>query len=83
MGGCIGRSSSVHPAEPHDGRRTPRIVCRVKVRMAAREFQELLLRTNPAEIGLLIVEECLRGRWPARDGSLPARSLETIFEEIA
>ncbi|RRT67743.1 hypothetical protein B296_00035754, partial [Ensete ventricosum] len=54
----------------------------VKVRMTQREFRELQSRTNPSDLGRVIVEEHERGRWDKRTGNVASSfGLTTIQEE--
>ncbi|RWW00565.1 hypothetical protein GW17_00036466 [Ensete ventricosum] len=59
-----------------------RIAGQVKVRMTQREFRELQSRTNPSDLGRVIVEEHERGRWDKRTGNVASSlGLTTIQEE--
>ncbi|WOL10727.1 hypothetical protein Cni_G19486 [Canna indica] len=86
MGGCIGKSMRVAPSaiDGDEGRRpaASRIVRRLRIRMPVMEFEELMKGADGAEIGRVIVAECLRGRWPATDGGVAVSSLEIISEEM-
>lgn len=78
MGGCMGKSGS--SGEASGGASRPGR--QVRVRMTQREFRELQSRTNPSDLGRVIVEEHERGRWDARTGNVASSwGLTTIQEE--
>ncbi|KAL3725892.1 hypothetical protein ACJRO7_030862 [Eucalyptus globulus] len=85
MGNWLGKEVQAHPrAHPSPG-------VRVKVRMTRTQLKELMSQVDPtrgdAELGPLIMRECLEGRLPApviipsSDGGERKKQLSTIVEE--
>lgn len=64
-------------------------VQRVRVRIPIEEYKELVSQADGAELGQLILQECLKGKYQARvlgnsdnkdEGSQMVKGLETIKE---
>lgn len=64
-------------------------VQRVRVRIPIEEYKELVSQADGAEMGQLILQECLKGKYQARvlgnsdnkdEGSQMVKGLETIKE---
>ncbi|KAF3325118.1 hypothetical protein FCM35_KLT11275 [Carex littledalei] len=76
MGNCFRKTSSasIHPELPSRQ-------ALIKVRMTAIELEQLYGRaTDDGEVGKLILEGCIQGRWEFRSVSALNR-LQTILEE--
>lgn len=74
MGNCFRKTStSIHPELPSRQ-------ALIKVRMTATELEQLYGRATDGEVGKLILEGCIQGRWEFRSVSALNR-LQTIVEE--
>lgn len=87
MGNCFAKRDNL--VQETEAQHLLSRVQRVRVRIPIEEYKELVSQADGAEMGQLILQECLKGKYQARvlgnsdnkdEGSQMVKGLETIKE---